>query len=116
MGGDSFLRFWPAYLWAILTAVGYFATMPVSMSLGQRLLPGRTGLVSSLLMGVGWAFSASAPFIAPLFLGGVSLKAAHTLPAWRIDLGFAGFSLLALLAGLLYSTIDKRVIARAAIE
>ncbi len=116
VGGDSFWRYWPAYLWAVLTAVGYFATMPVSMSLGQRLLPGRTGLVSSLLMGVGWAFSSTAPFIAPLFLGGVSLKAAHELPPWRINLGFAGFSVLALLAGLLYSTIDKRIVERAARE
>lgn len=113
-GGDSFWRFWPAYAWATLTAVGYFATMPVSMSLGQRLLPGRTGLVSSLLMGVGWAFSSIAPFIAPLFLGGVSLKQAHTLEGWRIDLGFAGFSLLALLAGVLYMTVDRRTIERAA--
>lgn len=114
LAGDSFWRFWPAYGWAILTAVGYFATMPVSMSLGQRLLPGRTGLVSSLLMGVGWAFSSTAPFLAPLFLGGVSLKQAHTLPGWRVDLGFAGFSLLALAAAALYSTIDRGIIERAA--
>ncbi|MGP1309772.1 MAG: MFS transporter [Phycisphaerales bacterium] len=113
LAGDSFWRFWPAYAWAVLTAVGYFATMPVSMSLGQRLLPGCTGLVSSLLMGVGWAFSSTAPFLAPVFLGGVSLKAAHTLPGWRIDLGFAGFSLLALAAAALYATVDKRVIERA---
>ena len=116
LGGDSFWRFWPAYAWAVLTAVGYFATMPVSMSLGQRLLPGRTGFVSSLLMGVGWAFSSIAPFLAPIFLGGESLKEAHKLVAWRIDLGFAGFSILALLAGLLYSTIDARVVHRAARE
>ena len=90
--------------------------MPVSIALGQRLLPGRTGLVSSLLMGVGWAFSASAPFIAPLFLGGVSLRDAHTLDRWRIDMGFVGFAALALLAAALYLTIDRKVVERAANE
>ncbi|MBX3351797.1 MAG: MFS transporter [Phycisphaeraceae bacterium] len=116
VGAGTFWAFWPAYAWAAITAVGFFATMPVSIALGQRLLPGRTGLVSSLLMGVGWAFSASAPFIAPLFLGGVSLRDAYMLPKWRIDMGFVGFAALAILAAALYLTIDRKVVERAATE
>ncbi len=53
-----------AVLLAILAGVGFGSMIPVSISLAQRLLPHRTGLASSLMLGGAWMFAATGPFIA----------------------------------------------------
>jgi FSR family fosmidomycin resistance protein-like MFS transporter len=104
----------PTYLCLAATAVGFFATFPIATSLAQRLMPGHTGLVTSLMMGAGWAFSASSALLAPVFFGLVSVDEAPRLDPWRINLGFAGFGLLLLVAGLLAVLIPRDLVAEAA--
>ena len=97
-GGFAML---PAYLMAMLAAVGFFGTVPASIGLGQRLLPSHAALVTSLLMGVGWMIGAlSRPFSSAL-LGGISLDQAHTLTSATLNRAFLGFAILLALAGLL---------------
>ncbi len=70
---DGWLTYAPVYVAAMLAAVGFFGPVPASIGLGQRLLPSHTGLVTSLLMGVGWMIGAlSRPFSSAL-LGGIKL-------------------------------------------
>lgn len=101
LAGGAWWGYWPVYVVTALTALGYGATIPMSISLAQRLIPGRTGMVSSLMMGLGWSVSALAPLLATVFLGGVALKQAPTLPEWRIGVAFGCFAALLLAAGAL---------------
>ncbi len=104
----------PAYVLAALSAVGFFSTVPVSIGLGQRLLPSHAGLVTSLLMGVGWMFAAlSRPFSSAL-LGGVDLDQAHTLSSSAFNRTFFGFAVLLALAGVLALLMPARTIRDAA--
>jgi len=98
---------------AALAPIGFFSTFPIAASLGQRLQPKHTSLVMSLLMGIGWASSASAPFLAHLFLG-ESVKDAFLLPPDDINRAFLGFAALLVAAGLLAATMPPRVIASVA--
>lgn len=101
--------YWPAYVMAGLCAIGFGATIPLSISMAQRLLPGHTGVASSLMMGAGWAVSALAPVIAPLFLG-ASIKEAPSLPAERIDIAFACFGSLLLGAAVLSAMMSGKTL------
>ncbi len=107
--GGAWWGYWPAYLMACLCAIGFGSTIPLSISLAQRLLPGNTGLASSLMMGAGWAVSALAPVIAPVFLG-ASIKEAPGLPAWRIDVAFACFGALLLGSAALTSMMSGKTL------
>lgn len=97
-----------------LSAAGFFGTFPIATSLAQRLQPGHTSLVTSLMMGVGWGTSALHALIAPVFFGFVAINQAHLLPEWRIDIGFVGFASLLVLAGALTILIPKDLVAKAA--
>lgn len=106
----------PAYALASLTAFGFFTCVPVSVGLAQRLLPSHTGLASSLTMGVGWAASASAPFLAPLFMG-ESLQRAQTfggVTSAQLNAGFIGFGALLLAAAALSAALPSRALQRVA--
>jgi MFS family permease len=105
----------PLMLIAALAPIGFFSTFPIAASLGQRLQPAHTSLVMSLLMGVGWASSASAPYLAQLFLG-ESVKDAFLLPAATINRAFVMFAGLLVLAGLLAAVMPKRIVASVADE
>jgi MFS transporter, FSR family, fosmidomycin resistance protein len=59
MGGG-----WTALLVCTLAGVGYAAVMPITISLAQRLLPHRTSLASSLMMGGAWSVAALGPPLA----------------------------------------------------
>lgn len=115
-GDFGFIAMLPMYLCAATAPVGFFATFPLATSLAQRLLPGHTSLVSSLMMGVGWAASSLATPLAMLFFGGVTLSAAAALPATRINAGFYGFASLLVLAGLLSLALPRWLLGKVASE
>ncbi|MCP3905176.1 MAG: MFS transporter [Planctomycetes bacterium] len=52
---------WGGYGLALLAGVAYASVIPLAISVAQRLLPHRTSLASSLMMGGGWAMAALAP-------------------------------------------------------
>ncbi|MBL0926903.1 MAG: MFS transporter [Phycisphaerales bacterium] len=104
----------PAYVVAACTAMGVFATVPSSLALGQRLLPGRTGMVSSLLMGVGWGVSALAPWIGSWVLGTGDPRQASLLPPGRISMAFFGFAVILSGAGVLAMLMPGRLLRETA--
>ncbi len=114
VGGGAWWSLIPTYLCLAATAMGFFATFPIATSLAQRLLPGHTGLVTSLMMGAGWAISASSALLAPVFFGLVAVDAAPWLEPWRINMGFVGFGVLLLLAGGLAALIPRDLVDAAA--
>jgi FSR family fosmidomycin resistance protein-like MFS transporter len=104
----------PAYLAAALAAVGFFATVPSSVGLGQRLLPSHTGLVTSLLLGIGWVIGALARPYSSALLGGVKLDEAELLTDAALNRGFAGFAVLLALSGVLALLMPAATIRDAA--
>lgn len=104
----------PMHLAGWLSTMGFFATFPIATSLAQRLQPGHTGVVTSLMMGVGWGISAAAAPAAVLFFGNVPLALAPTLEPWRINMGFLGFAALLLVAGALTLFVPKDLVEKAA--
>jgi MFS family permease len=101
---------WPMYVCAALTSLGFSSILPITIGLAQRLLPHRTGLASSLMMGGSWAIAAVAPLIVGLFLGppvpagGVSIE--------RLDWAFVGFGAILLLAGGLATLMPGEIIRK----
>ena len=92
-----------------------FGTIPSAIGLGQRLLPSHAGLVTSLLMGVGWMFGAySRPFSSQL-LGVSSLEQVNVLTGADFDRVFLGFAVLLALSGLLALAMPGRAIRDAAL-
>jgi len=104
----------PVYVCTGLTAIGFFATFPIATSLAQRLQPGHTSLVTSLMMGIGWGISSLAAPFAELMFGGVNINDAPFLEPWRINMGFLGFGALLVIAGALTLFIPKDLVAKAA--
>lgn len=105
---------WPMYAMCAVTALGFAAILPITISLAQRLLPGRTGLASSLMMGVSWSAAALSAPLASTFMGNVSLKEAPKLPAHTIDMAFVYFAGLLLVGGVLSMAIPKSLIKQIA--
>ena len=97
-----------------LAAVGFFGIVPASIGLGQRLQPTHAGLVTSLLMGVGWMFGALSRPVASTLLGGASLAEAHALTGSDFNRAFLGFAGLLVLSGLLSLAMPRRAIVHAA--
>jgi MFS family permease len=112
-GGTTWLALLPVHICGAIAAMGFFATFPIATSLAQRLQPGHTGMVTSLMMGVGWGISAAAAPLAQLFFGGIAMDHAPTLPSWRINIGFLGFGALLLVAGALTLLIPRDLIHKA---
>lgn len=110
----TLLTMLPALFCVACSAIGFFATFPIATSLAQRLQPGHTSLVTSLMMGVGWGTSALHALLAPVFFGFVAINSAHLLPEWRINLGFVGFAVLLVVAGLLTVFIPRDLFEKAA--
>jgi MFS transporter, FSR family, fosmidomycin resistance protein len=109
------LGLWAMYVCAGLSGLGFAAILPITIALAQRLLPGRTGLASSLMLGVAWSTAALAPLFSMIFLGWADLKdAAELLPRWRIDLAFVGFGAILLVAGSLALAMPQALLRRVA--
>jgi FSR family fosmidomycin resistance protein-like MFS transporter len=117
-GQAMFEEGWPAmvpvYVAAALAAAGFFATMPASVGLGQRLLPSHTTLVTAMLLGIGWMVGALARPFSSALLGGIKLDEAWTLSGSTLDRAFAGFAVLLALSGVLALMMPAGVIRDAA--
>lgn len=100
------------YLMVAASAMGFSAVIPTTISIAQRLLPGRTGLASGLMLGTAWSVSAVAPALAQLFFGGVNLANAPELQSWRIDIAFVGFASLLIISALLTWAIPSDLLKR----
>ena len=105
---------WPIYICAALTSLGFSSIVPITIGLAQRLLPGRTSLATSLMMGVAWAVAAVTPWLAELFLGCSLTEAAH-VATWRLDIAFCAFGSLLLVAGALGLAMPKAIIQRVSV-
>jgi len=101
---------WPMYICAALTSLGFSSVLPITIGLAQRLLPHRTGLASSLMMGGSWALAAVAPFIVNLFVGEHALPG--SLSEGRLDLAFALFGVMLLFAGALALLMPTDIIKK----
>lgn len=93
----------------MLGPLGFFSTFPITASLGQRLQPAHTSLVTSLLMGLGWAVSALHAPLAGIFLG-ASIKEATSLPPAEISIAFVGFAVLLVLSAVLALSMPAHAI------
>lgn len=82
------------YVLSLLVGVGFAAMIPVSIALGQRLLPHRTSLASSFMMGGAWAVAMLGPRLAEFGVQHVGI--ATTFYLTGATLGFAGLVLLPL--------------------
>ena len=82
MAGDLRAGVIPAAMGiAMLAGLGFGAMVPVAISLAQRLLPHRTGLASSLMLGGAWMFAAFGPFFVDWAESRVGLRGAFMLTA-----------------------------------
>ncbi|NOG52769.1 MAG: MFS transporter [Planctomycetes bacterium] len=98
-------QFWLAFLFAIISGIGFAAATPLSLALGQRLLPHRTGLASGLMLGGAWMFAAMGPFMAE-----------RVVRAWDIATGFGVAAGLLLLATILTFALPGALVRGTAVE
>lgn len=101
---------WAMYVCAALTSLGFSSILPITIGLAQRLLPHRTGLASSLMMGGSWAVAAVAPLVVGLFLG--KPVPAAQVPADSLDMAFVGFGVMLLAAGALALAMPRGIIEK----
>ena len=67
---------WLGMLCGFLAGIGFASMVPVSISLGQRLMPHHTSLGSGLMLGGAWALGCLGPGIAEFVLQQSGLKSA----------------------------------------
>lgn len=65
---------WAVMLASVLAGTGFGASVPVSLSLAQRLLPHRTSLVSGMMLGGAWMLSFLGPMGAEVIQNGLASK------------------------------------------
>lgn len=92
-----------AFALAVLAGIGFGAMFPVSLSLGQRLLPHRTGLASGMLLGGAWCFGIIGTHLSRLAQQHWGLEQAFLMLA--VVLALSGLGMLAL-PGKLLREID----------
>lgn len=88
-----------AFLLGIASGVGFGAMIPVTMSMGQRLLPHRTSLASGLMLGGAWLLAGAGPPLAQLMIDHVGLVRA-----------FIGAACILTLAGLISAGVPGRLV------
>lgn len=73
---------WPlGFVSAVACGAGFAGVIPLTVAMAQRLLPHRTSLASSLMMGGAWAFAAAGPWLAQVLIDGVGLRGAFAASA-----------------------------------
>lgn len=105
---------WAMYIATAVSALGFAAIIPSTISLAQRLLPGHTGMASGLMLGTSWSISCIAPWLVSWMFGGVSLDDIGSLPTWRIDMAFGAFALLLIVAAVLAAVMPSALLRRIA--
>ena len=78
-----------SYAVCILVGVGFAAMTPITISVGQRLMPGHTRLASGLLLGGAWALGSVGPGLAEWSISSFGLSNAILLTGFVLIL--AGF-------------------------
>lgn len=97
------------YLLALLAGIGFAAMIPTSIALAQRLLPHRTGLASSLIMGGSWSIAMLGPWVEQQIINSVGLN--YAFCATAILLVISGLLAIPLRGELIQdigSTSDRR--------
>ena len=61
--------------------IGFAGVIPLAISLAQHLLPHRTSLASSLMMGGAWTVAATAPTVSEWCLGAIGMTKTFALAA-----------------------------------
>ncbi|MBK7406159.1 MAG: MFS transporter [Phycisphaerales bacterium] len=92
---------WAPFALIFCAGVGFAGMVPVTIALGQRLLPHRTGLASGLMMGGAWGVAAIGPPLAQWIDRSRGLTTA-----------FVATGLLLLVAGLLSTALPSRLMAK----
>ncbi|MEE8156282.1 MAG: MFS transporter [Phycisphaerales bacterium] len=100
-GGASLLQ---GYVLAVLAGIGFASTIPVTLSLAQRLLPHRTSLASGLMLGGAWTVAAIGPRLAEYCLGTLHLGLPRTFQLTAVLLAISGVVCLPLNPALLRRT------------
>ncbi len=96
---------WIAVALAVCAGVGFASATPVSIAVAQRLLPHRTSLASSLMMGGAWVFAASGPLLAQALISALGLGGA-----------FAAISILLGLSGMITFLLSSQLLLDTAVE
>ncbi len=92
---------WAAYALSLATGIGFAGMVPVTIALGQRLLPHRTGLASGLMMGGAWGVAG----IGPLLAQWIDRE-------WGLTTAFVTTAALLAGAGVLSILLSPRLLAR----
>lgn len=87
------------------SAAGYAASAPLAISLAQRLMPGNTGVASSLMMGGAWTLSAFFPFLA-----GWAVDAGEALGVGGLRLAFCVMAVFLALNAWLASRLPRALL------
>ena len=101
---------WGMLALAFLTATGYASTAPLAITLAQRLMPGNTGVASSLMMGGAWTLSSGFPFLALAAIG-LGERVTGNGGLWA---GFVLMALLLLLNGAVSVLLPSRLLRETA--
>lgn len=72
---------WPAFILAIGTGIAFASSVPLTLSVAQRIMPHHPNIASSLMLGGAWLFAAIGPPAAQLCINEYSLKTAFTATA-----------------------------------
>ena len=91
------------YLFSALAGMGFASMIPINIALAQRLLPHRTNLASSLMMGGAWSVSFVGP---PLAQWCISL--------FGIDVAFFGTAGMLAISGLCCVLVKNAVVGKPA--
>ncbi len=82
----AFLPIQAGYLLAVAAGIGFASMIPVTIALAQRLLPKRTNLASSLMMGGAWALALVGPSCAEYGVTHFGLETTFLLTAGALAL------------------------------
>tara|TARA_R110002096_G_scaffold173781_2_gene348029 strand:+ start:197139 stop:198548 length:1410 start_codon:yes stop_codon:yes gene_type:complete len=129
---DPSMARWVVMLAAVFAGLGFGATVPVSISLSQRLLPHRTSLVSGLMLGGAWMLSFLGPIGAEVVQNGLGSKQrvpavlmrmveslpdslqAHIMDGMGLDFAFMVTAIVLAVAGCVTIFLPHAMIVRSA--